>query len=498
MNIQSFFSHWNLTENPFIAEESADDEVYANVMESGVAHPDFEKIYGRPTQPNTAVVFGEKGSGKTAIRLLIEDRIRRHNEKHPDKRSWIVRYDDWNHMVDRVIAENPLGFDAFRVEDHLDKINSLIVTELVDAATRPGSSPEARATSKKVKKLPRQQRLDLAVLAMLYDQPNLSSPGERWQALRKMLKIGNKVSPRALLLVSGTAWVAFAVGMVGISLFSWASMIAWVIETVLPVIGVVSGFPGIRQAMRNRKRRINIQKEIRVVDHPTDLLGRQLNSLRSIDLDSMPIPTPGNHDARYDLQGRLQRLLNYFDYSSITILVDRVDEPAQINGDTIKMRKLTWPMFSNKFLQRDGVGIKMLLPIELGYELKREDADFYRRARLDKSNLIERLEWTGVTLYDICNQRLQAVHTGSGTGKTVPQLQDLFEDNVQVQDIVDALDQMHQPRDAFKFLYEILLQHCKNTTDSNPNFVIPKLTLEQVRRSQSQRVADLTRGYSPA
>ena len=67
-----------------------------------------------------------------------------------------------------------------------------------------------------------------------------------------------------------------------------------------------------------------------------------------------------------------------------------------------------------------------------------------------------------------------------------------------MQDLVDSLDQMKQPRDAFKFLYEVIIQHCKGSTDADPEFLIPKLTLDQSRRHQAQRVADLARGFSAA
>jgi hypothetical protein len=263
------------------------------------------------------------------------------------------------------------------------------------------------------------------------------------------------------------------------------------------LVSFISGWFGLGQFFNNWKRRKRISEEIKVVDHPQQLLFQQLGSFKASELDSLPCPTKGEQDARYELLGRLQRLIRGLGFVSMTVLVDRVDEPSLVNGNSRKMRNLMWPLFTHKILQQDGLGIKMLLPIELGYELKREDADFFMGARLDKGNLIDRLEWTGVNLFDICNHRVAAVcEVEEGAEPT--RLKDLFEEKVSVQDLVDALDQMKQPRDAFKFLYEIIIQHCKGSTDADPEFTIPKLTLEQVRRHQAQRVQDLSRGYSAA
>lgn len=87
MNIETFLKHWQLTENPFVAEEARDDQVYKRIMSTAVAHPDFEKLFGIPSQPSTAVVFGERGSGKTALRLLMEDRFKEYNQKNPDAKT---------------------------------------------------------------------------------------------------------------------------------------------------------------------------------------------------------------------------------------------------------------------------------------------------------------------------------------------------------------------------------------------------------------------------
>jgi hypothetical protein len=499
MKIETFLSHWHLRENPFVAEEARDDHIYQNIMREGVAHPEFEKIFGRPERPSTSVVFGEKGSGKTALRLLMEQRLKEYNEQNPAKKTWIVRYDEWNHMVDRTIgaagAVNAENFKRIRLEDHIDKIISLVVTEIVDAASRPASSKVARELGKTLRKLPRQHRLDLAYLTVLFDQPSLSTRTERWRKLSRALKVSQNVTPIHAMYAFGGGIVLVILSLV--DFFVTQAALPWTFLTAAigGLVTFLGSWLGLGQFLKNIKRRKLIQSEIKVVDHPSSMLFRQLGSLRASELDALPLPTPGDQDCRYELLGRLLRLIKGLGFVSMTVLVDRVDEPSHVNGDAKKMRNLIWPLFTHKILQQDGLGIKMLLPIELGYELKREDGDFFRRARLDKGNLIERLEWTGVNLYDICNHRVVGVFDGEGTPTT---LKDFFEEKVSVQDLVDALDQMKQPRDAFKFLYEIIIQHCKGSTDADPEFLIPKLTLEQIRRRQAQRVQDLGRGYSAA
>ncbi|MGA0333816.1 MAG: hypothetical protein ACO3NW_07660 [Kiritimatiellia bacterium] len=502
MKIETFLRHWRLQENPFVAEEARDDEIYQKIMTEGVAHPEFEKIFGRPDRPSTSVVFGEKGSGKTALRLLMEKRLGEYNESHPDSKTWIVRYDEWNHMVDRTVgseaaANDPSNFKKIRLDDHIDKIISMVVTEIVDAASRSSTSKVSRELAKTLRKLPRQHRLDLAYLTLLYDQPNLSTRTERWKKLSAILKVNQFFTPIHAMYVLGGGLLLTLLGLLDITTGGLLGLYAFIAVALGGLLSFLSAWTGLGPFFRNLKKRKRIDEEIKVVDHPGSLLFHQLCTLKSSELDSLPLPTPGDRDCRYELLGRLQRFIRGLGFVSMTVLVDRVDEPSLVNGDAKKMRHLIWPLFTHKILQQDGLGIKMLLPIELGYELRREDADFFMGARLDKGNLIERLEWTGVNLFDICNHRVEAV-CESAEGEKPTALKDLFEEKVSVQDLVDALDQMKQPRDAFKFLYEIIIQHCKGSTDADPEFFIPKLTLEQVRRHQAQRVQDLSRGYSAA
>ena len=74
---------------------------------------------------------------------------------------------------------------------------------------------------------------------------------------------------------------------------------------------------------------------------------------------------------------------------------------------------------------------------------------------------------------------------------------DLFDDSVRRSDIVDALDQMQQPRDAFKFLYALVQEHCSNVTEEEGDWRISKTTLDLVRKRQVDRKEGMLRGTLP-
>ena len=77
-------------------------------------------------------------------------------------------------------------------------------------------------------------------------------------------------------------------------------------------------------------------------------------------------------------------------------------------------------------------------------------------------------------------------------------LTDLFDEEVTRDTLVEALGQMNQPRDAFKLMYSVILEHCSLVPEEEAVYKIPKLTLETGRREQAQRIQDLHRGLSPA
>ena len=556
MNLSSFLEHWSITENPFRGEEARHDAVFAR-MGFGVytpapveparprapetmagdgepaaaraaevtpaapaprpaAHPDFEKILGEVERPSSAIVFGEKGSGKTAIRLQIADRLATHNAANPERRVLLVAYDDLNGVLDRfhrrAAGKTPLdSFRRFRLVDHIDAVLGQVVPKLVDAllgqaAAGGGSEAEQLRLGPDPRKLARKQpsaaKRDLLLLQAVYDRPDAADL--RTARLRRRLRVPLPTSdilwnalailgwiPAALVFVwawmegSGAGGAGFEINSV------YGYLVGTLVALWLLVLIKRLGWDGL--LMRRLARRL--RRQLRVQSRAEASYIRSLRQLDPVARDPVHLPLSDSDEQRYAMLERLRRVLGAFGYAAMVIVIDRVDEPTLVSGDAEIMRALVWPMLNNKFLQQQGIGVKMLLPMELRHALFKESSAFFQEARLDKQNLIERLTWTGAMLYDLCDARLAACRPAGARPIT---LLDLFGEDVTRQDLVDALEQMHQPRDAFKMLYHVLIEHCAGLTGDEARYRIPRHVLDTVRKQQSDRVQQLYRGIRPA
>jgi hypothetical protein len=203
-----------------------------------------------------------------------------------------------------------------------------------------------------------------------------------------------------------------------------------------------------------------IKKQLRVLSRSPRSWAKSLRQLPAGCRDPEVLPIGETDEVRYSLFSRLRRLIGAFGYTGMLVVIDRVDEPTLVSGDADRMRAIVWPLLNNKFLQQEGLGVKMLLPVELRHALFRESSAFFQDARLDKQNMIERLD---VDRADAVRPVQHArCRRASPAGSAQLALLDLFSEDVTRQDVVDALDQMHQPRDgwrAFKFLYRCMTEH---------------------------------------
>ncbi|HMN40577.1 MAG TPA: hypothetical protein PKE29_06995 [Phycisphaerales bacterium] len=544
MNLNQFLDHWKIAENPFRGEEARQDPVFlrleaasqagtggvaaaadipAPVSTGMISHSDFEKIAGDISRPSTAIVFGEKGSGKTAIRLQLADRLAAYNAQHPTARCLWIGYDDLNPILGRYcerakVEKKPNLTDTLaklRLVDHIDAILTLAVPALVDAmlrenTVRTGAPPVSislpEEPKKIVKKMDAPTRRDLLVLQTAYDRPDAPVGAEvRTHRLRRMLRIvppfGSMVWTTLVLVgwipAAVYGYVEWSAGRISLdpAMMTHMENPLWWIAGLLFLYLLIL----LKRAVYDRLKYITLghrlRKQIRVSVRSDSSYGRSLRVIPRALVDSSVLPMTGSDETRYAMLERLRRVLRHAGYESAVVVMDRVDEPTLIAGDPDRMKAVVWPILHNKFLQLPGLGIKMLLPIELRHALFRESAAFFQEARLDKQNLVERLGWTGSMLYDMCNQRLQACRA---QGAPPLGLIDLFGDDVTKQDVIDALDQMHQPRDAFKLLYQCFVDHCASVTSDQAQWRIPRATLETVKKAQVERVKQLHRGIRPA
>ncbi|MFC1758736.1 hypothetical protein ACFL2H_08200 [Planctomycetota bacterium] len=487
MKVQEFLSHHGIAKNPFAEEDAQTDPVFKSHCIENTYHPAWDKIFGDPSEPATSIVFGEKGAGKTAIRLQINKHVQAHNKQNPKKQLFVINYDDFNSYLDRFVNHLPArrrrvdkALAAFRLWDHMDAILSIAVTDLVDRVLGVGQQSDSFAGSD-IAKLDRHQRRDLLMLTAFYDHSTAEQMASRWQRLRRKLRF---LSLKAYLpFVSGVT-----VSIVTVVAFFWLMIGSMGEEASQTIVDLYNGIPWwayfavvggawLPYLWKFATRLLTAQGVIasnRVGNGTISGVRKVLMHLTGTDLSGQPIPNKDRTDDRYELISKLQSILQTLGYSGVVVLVDRVDEPHLINGSPDLMKALVWPLLDNKFLKHQGIGVKLMLPAELKYYVEREDRDFAQRARLDKQNVVPSLAWTGEALFDVANARLKAC-AANGKPATIGEI---FETNVSKDHLIDSFRSLRVPRHLHKFLYHLLVAHCNSHTEENPNWKVSKELFE--------------------
>ncbi len=482
MNLQDFLKHHHLARNPFAEEDAQTDAVFKQHCIDSTFHPAWDKVFGSPTDPSTSIVFGPKGSGKTAMRLQLDKHVRAHNRAQPDNRVFVIHYDDFNgsigHMQARLggwsnrKAEKVLG--QFGIQDHMDAILMQGVTDLVDQILQTSNSSiasDAAVRQDAVDRLDSDQRSDLLLLATCYDQSTLGNTSVRWEQLRSRLRIG-KWKSNIDWLVAWLGTIAAAITCAYL-FFTNAMSLKWAVIAFLAVTAVVSAkylWRAMRCLYRARLMAANCRVRRQSVGEQTRLLLKQPWSVWA----SEPMPVDRVSASRYELLEKFQHILRTLGFPGVLVLVDRVDEPQLVNGQPERMRLLIWPLLDNKLLKHPGIGFKLLLPQELQYFVDRESREFHERARLDKQNVISGFDWTGEALFDLVCARMAACAEPG----TKPMPTDLFEPAIDSHRLISAMRELKVPRNLFRFLYRVVSEHCKKYTSNEPVYKISVSTFE--------------------
>ncbi len=424
MKIQRFLEHHGIERNPFAEEDAQSDPVFKDHCINDAFHPAWDKIYGEPQDPATSVVFGEKGAGKTAMRLQIARHLDDYNRQHPNAQRFVIHYDDFNPFIDRFVNRLPTrrrridrALANWRLWDHMDAILSLGVTDLINRVLdshRPSAA--TKITVDQLGKLDRHQRRDLLLLAACYDQSTEQPVLQRWKGLSRRLHYWT-------LKAQIPFWIGVAVSLlvvyIAVVVFRGAEknegyqqVTERVPMWVYPLVALIGWLPWLWKFATRSITSIGVRRGLRVLNRPLNPLCKILLRCTGGELSGQPLPNHDRTDDRYELLTKFQGLLQSLGYGGVFVLVDRVDEPYLINGSAELMKALIWPMLDNKFLKHPGLGVKIMLPSELKYYVEREGREFSQRARLDKQNMVPSLAWTGEALSDVANARLTRLRDG--------------------------------------------------------------------------------------
>ncbi|TWT96419.1 hypothetical protein [Neorhodopirellula pilleata] len=489
MNTQSFLEHHGIIRNPFAEEDAQTDPVFKQHCIRNAYHPAWDKVYGDPTEPATAIIFGPKGSGKTAMRLQVDQHLIQFNEQNPEDRVYIIRYDDFNPFLDhfcerlgkRAARKPEKALDAWRLWDHMDAILCLGVTELVDqvladpAAGRKTRVDGNQIDPSRIDKLDRNDARDLLLLAACYDQSTTSTFTGRFEQLRKRLHFQNWTASIDFWFAS--IWTVLVVVVIGWMFYNSADeegVRTWNLLWLIPILAFLGKLPYLIRWTKCQLAAMGIHRHMRVGKRETGAVRKVLLQFPAKELESQPVPRYDRTDDRYELLRKFQGLLAQLGFGGMIVLMDRVDEPHMTGGKPELMRRFVWPMLDNKLLKHPGLGFKMMLPEELHRDTERETREFHERARLDKQNVIPSFQWTGESLYDVTRSRMMAC---AAEGRT-PQPKDLFEDDVSYDKMLAAFESLRVPRHLFRFLYRVVSEHCNQFTDTDPQYQISRSTFE--------------------
>lgn len=502
MFAQTWRKHWGLSAEPFVHEDADKDPILSRI-DAAAAHSSFDRIYGNPETPGPGIVFGEKGSGKSGLRLALQRRIAEHNQTHPDSRVFVADYTSFDYFLDqyRQAAKLPPVpnksvpkiLDRFGIADHLDSILSVGVTALADELIEDGKAG---------KKLDRKFKIDLLTLASLYYDSKRRARDEALHKLHGALRFFNarkgmrRILDVLVILLGVVLVLVPHAGAFGIehgrdlgspTLWHGAGI------AVLAALGI---YTLVRRFSVHRLA-TSASRSIRVLPREPKLVAGFLDTLPASVRRGIAVPVDADEATRYHLLQRFLGVLEPLGYSCAYILMDRVDESTVLAGKEEWIRPFVEKILDHRLLQHPGLGCKFFLPIELAKVYMGASPEELKRMRLDKANTIQELRWTGQELYEIANQRLRAARDGE---RASVDLREYFEPGLDPEDVKETLHELGTPRHAFGFLSALFSEYCRNLPDEleseSPDWRVTRSHFDVVRSAWADRARVLRRAMN--
>lgn len=502
MFTQRWREYWGLSEDPFTCED-ADKDVILSSLDPSMVHWSFDRMYGNPRMPAPGIVFGEKGSGKSALRLMMRRRIETHNQANPDAKVFLVEYIDFNaylHQFRRSIgARNDSGAAAkvmnrWSISDHLDSILSLGVSQLVDEALTQNKPPEG---------MNRKERAYLGLHTALYYSSTQRTQMEALTQIMRRYKLGSfRPFFRWFLIILLTlVGVGVAIQPFFVQAYNAANpeqVINFGPAQLWHALGlaILAGIWGawFYRFLSVRTQAARASRAIKTLPRNPGTAKHLLEYMSAAERKEYVLPLGSDESSRYHQLQWFMTLLERFGYKGLYVLVDRVDEPSLLSAKDDLMRAFIERLLDIKLLQFPNLGVKLFLPIELDAIHRNATPEQLKRMRLDKSNLVPELKWSGNELYDIADQRLKLCLQTDARAQT---LTDLFIDDFNLQDLKETLDHLGTPRYAFGFLSNLFTEYVKalpnDLPETDASWKISRSEFDVVRSSWMDRTGVLRR-----
>lgn len=435
ITMSQFLKSHGLLRNPFIEEEAQNDKVFEDLVnEAGYAfnHQAWDKFFGDPPGRGTSMIFGVKGSGKSALRLALEKNIAHFNREHAE-RILLINYDDFNGFLEAFKRRG----DQDRKRDAAVTLKDFGLAQHLDAILVCGVEAllaELKDQNLDLDELEPYQRHDLMMLAAFY----LSGPPDRYN--RTMLALGRRLLPRGFFRRIGGGIKGLLAGVLTLGILPLAC-----------------------QSFYGRVARA-AEREILVRTRNASDIKRALRPIPSGYLKDQGVARRGwrdDDDVRRLFVTKFIDIVTRFGYRQIVVVMDKVDEPSLINGDRQRMEDFVWPLWNNRILQlHPNLSFKMLLPRQLYEAVRKAGSEKANEARFDKQKIIYPFRWGDKQLFDMMSDRLRICRADP----THPYpLDNLFDEAMPRREILAALDRLRQPRFVLNYLYRLIAETCAHT-----------------------------------